>query len=125
MDVSDPSDEFENTEQSEEYVTTSVDEILEVRDQLLTAIDAELENPFISDSMFMTLLDARSVVFSNLTTKAEGLSRLLDIETPQIEPALVLAYDYYDDSRRFQEIVTRNKVKHSAFCPSELRILSK
>lgn len=125
MDVSDPSDEFENAEQSEEYVTTSVDEILDVRDQLLAAIDAELENPFISDSMFMTLLDARSVVFSNLTTKAEGLSRLLDIETPQIEPALVLAYDYYDDSRRFQEIVTRNKVKHAAFCPSELRILSK
>lgn len=106
-------------------VTISVDELLEVRDRLMAAIDNELQNPLISDDLFINLLQARSVVFSTLTSKAEGLSQLLTIETPQVEPAVVLAYDYYDDASRSSEIETRNRVIHGAFCPSELRILSK
>ena len=98
---------------------------MEVRDHLIASIDNELQNPLISDDLFINLLQARSAVFSILTSKAEGLSRLLSIETPQIEPSLVLAYDYYDDASRSDEIETRNRVIHGAFCPSELRILSK
>lgn len=111
--------------QDSNSVTTSVDELLEVRDHLIASIDNELQNPLISDDLFINLLQARSAVFSILTSKAEGLSRLLSIETPQIEPSLVLAYDYYDDASRSDEIETRNRVIHGAFCPSELRILSK
>lgn len=119
-------DSGEDSERSDpDTVTTSVDELLEVRDHLIASIDNELQNPFISDGLFINLLQARSVVFSILTSKAEGLSRLLSIETPQIEPSLVLAYDYYDDASRSDEIETRNRVIHGAFCPSELRILSK
>lgn len=119
-------DSGEDSERSDpDTVTTSVDELLEVRDHLIASIDNELQNPFISDGLFINLLQARSVVFSILTSKAEGLSRLLSIETPQIEPSLVLAYDYYDDVSRSDEIETRNRVIHGAFCPSELRILSK
>lgn len=119
-------DSGEDSERSDpDTVTTSVDELLEVRDHLIASIDNELQNPLISDGLFINLLQARSVVFSILTSKAEGLSRLLSIETPQIEPSLVLAYDYYDDASRSDEIETRNRVIHGAFCPSELRILSK
>lgn len=119
-------DSGEDSERSDpDTVTTSVDELLEVRDHLIASIDNELQNPLISDDLFINLLQARSVVFSILTSKAEGLSRLLSIETPQIEPSLVLAYDYYDDASRSDEIETRNRVIHGAFCPSELRILSK
>lgn len=119
-------DSGEDSERSDpDIVTTSVDELLEVRDHLIASIDNELQNPLISDGLFINLLQARSVVFSILTSKAEGLSRLLSIETPQIEPSLVLAYDYYDDASRSDEIETRNRVIHGAFCPSELRILSK
>ncbi|WP_289184672.1 DNA circularization N-terminal domain-containing protein [uncultured Parasutterella sp.] len=121
-----PDGSGEDSERSDpDTVTTSVDELLEVRDHLIAAIDNELQNPLISDDLFINLLQARSVVFSILTSKAEGLSRLLSIETPQIEPSLVLAYDYYDDASRSDEIETRNRVIHGAFCPSELRILSK
>ena len=111
--------------QDSNSVTTSVDELLEVRDHLIAAIDNELQNPLISDDLFINLLQARSVVFSPLTSKAEGLSQLINIETPQVEPSVVLAYDYYDDALRSGEIETRNRVTHNAFCPSELRILSK
>lgn len=121
-----PDGSGEDSERSDpDTVTTSVDELLEVRDHLIASIDNELQNPLISDDLFINLLQARSVVFSLLTSKAEGLSRLLSIETPQIEPSLVLAYDYYDDASRSDEIETRNRVIHGAFCPSELRILSK
>lgn len=121
-----PDGSGEDSERSDpDTVTTSVDELLEVRDHLIASIDNELQNPLISDGLFINLLQARSVVFSILTSKAEGLSRLLSIETPQIEPSLVLAYDYYDDASRSDEIETRNRVIHGAFCPSELRILSK
>lgn len=119
-------DSGEDSERSDsDTVTTSVDELLKVRDHLIASIDNELQNPLISDDLFINLLQARSVVFSILTSKADGLSRLLSIETPQIEPSLVLAYDYYDDASRSDEIETRNRVIHGAFCPSELRILSK
>lgn len=115
----------ESGQANSDTVTISVDELLEVRNHLMAAIDNELQNPLISDDLFINLLQARSVVFSTLTSKAEGLSQLLTIETPQVEPAVVLAYDYYDDASRSGEIETRNRVIHGAFCPSELRILSK
>lgn len=103
----------------------SIDEMIAVRDGLMAAIDNELTNPLLSDELFIDLLEARCAVFSNLTEKAEGLSRLISISLPENIPALAVAYDYYDDALRESEIVARNKIVHGAFCPTDIRILSK
>ena len=117
--------EINESEPSDGAVSVSIDELLSTRDNLLTVIDRELENPLISDEMFLNLLDARCATFALFTEKAEGLSRLIYVDLPINEPAVVVAYDYYDDSAREAEIVKRNKVIHSGFCPNELLLLSK
>ncbi len=73
----------------------------------------------------MQLVEARSAVFISLTQKAEGLSRLIEAVIPQNESSVVIAYDYYNDANREKEIVIRNKIPHSAFCPNDLKLLSK
>lgn len=130
--IGSPVDTELETEASDDGATTettasqvAVEDLLTTRDRLLTVIDNELRNPLISDEMFINLLSSRCAVFSLLTEKAEGLSRLITIDLPVNAPSLVVASDYYDDATREAEIVTRNKVMHAGFCPDELKILSK
>jgi prophage DNA circulation protein len=99
--------------------------VIEVRDSLVAAIDNELENPLTSDEMFNILLQARSTVYLMLTETAEGKSQLMEVTLPEVQPAVVVAYDYYDDADRNLEITTRNKVANSGFCPVNMRLLTK
>lgn len=120
---SEDSGQVEST-QRESMITISIDELQEVRDSLLDRLDAELLLPITNDEIFIELLQARSTVFTLLTQKAEGLSRLVEVDTRQNEPSLVVASDYYDDATREGEIVIQNKIPHSGFCPTDLKILS-
>ena len=106
-------------------VQIPVEDILATRDGLLDAIDAELKNALIPDELFLNLLDARCTVFSLLTEKAEGLSRLIDVDLMVNAPSVVVASDYYDNAMRESEIVKRNKIIHAGFCPDKLKLLSK
>ena len=117
--------ENETTATNENNVTVSVDELVATRDNLLSVIDNELRNPLTTDEIFVQLVEARSAVFISLTQKAEGLSRLIEAVIPQNESSVVIAYDYYNDANREKEIVIRNKISHSAFCPNDLKLLSK
>lgn len=117
-------DTDEESTQQESMITISIDELQDVRDKLLDRLDAELLLPITNDEIFIELLQARSTVFTLLTQKAEGLSRLVEVDTKQNEPSLVVASDYYDDATRESEIVIRNKIPHSGFCPTDLKILS-
>lgn len=103
--------------------STSYDEMLDVRDELLEAIDEEVLRTT-TDEEFRVLTDAHSAVFTDMTDRAEQQSRLLSVELPEVMPALVLAYDYYDDANRDLEIVARNSVENGGFCPVDLRISS-
>lgn len=117
--------ENETSATTENNVTVSVDELVATRDNLLSVIDNELRNPLTTDEIFVQLVEARSAVFISLTQKAEGLSRLIEAVLPLNESSVVIAYDYYNDANREKEIVIRNKIPHSAFCPNELKLLSK
>lgn len=124
VDVTAGSEDSEESTQQESMITISIDELQDVRDKLLDRLDAELLLPITNDEIFIELLQARSTVFTLLTRKAEGLSRLVEVDTKQNEPSLVVASDYYDDATREGEIVIRNKIPHSGFCPTDLKILS-
>lgn len=95
--------------------TTSYADMLEVRDAVLSAIDAEML--VAGDTVYVALQEARAAVWTDMTTRARDSSRIKSLTPKQIQPALVLAYDQYGDASRDAEIVTRNNIRHPGFVP--------
>ncbi len=100
-------------------VTKSYDDIVQLRQDVLEAIDAELLMTT-SDDAYLALEKARVAVFEVLTERADDSSRLIAVEPGEVLPALVHAYDYHDDATRDQEIAIRNGVAHEGFCSANL-----
>lgn len=109
--------------EDEGFSTTSYEEIVAARDVILEMLDAEIELTS-SDDEFRVLMDARVAVFEEMTERADREQHLLDVELPEVRPAVVVAYDYYDDATRDEEIVARNHVEHGGFCPVNLKVVS-
>lgn len=111
-------DDVVTSETLKETVTKSYDDLIEVRQELLEAIDAELLMTTNDDS-YLALEKARVAVFEVLTEKANRRGRVYIVEPGEVLPALVHAYDYHDDAARDQEIVIRNAVEHEGFCSAD------
>jgi len=102
----------------------SHNDMIAVRDELIAAIDQESLTA--DDSVYEALQVARSAVWSDLTTRAKDSARLTTLKPLETAPALVLAYDYYDDATRDADIVSRNAVRHPGFVPPvPLRVLTR
>lgn len=101
------------------------DDLLGVRNDLISAIDAE-SLVATSDATYDALQVARSRVWEDLTTRSRSSARLTTVRPPAPLPALVLAYDLYEDAARDDEIVMRNRVSHPGFVPPrELLVLTR
>ena len=101
------------------------DDLIAMRDTLLQTIDEEMFKTD-SDEVYQALLDCRASVFKDLTTKAESQARLFEITPTGVFPALVIAYDIYEDAGRDLEIVGRNNIVRPGFVPvAPLKLLSK
>lgn len=100
------------------------DDMIAVRDSLLSAIDNEMLKVS-DDSVYSALSLAYSSVWNDMTVRAENKARLIDYTPEEIMPALVLAYDYYGDAARDTEIVERNGIRRPAFVSAKpLKLLS-
>lgn len=100
------------------------EEMIDVRNEVLHAIDVELERAS-SDELFSALEKARSAVWEDMTARAENNARLIDYRPSEVMPSLVLAYEYYGDASREAEIVDRNRIQHGRFVPaSTIKLLS-
>lgn len=105
--------------------TMAYDDLIAVRDGLLERFDEELEDAITPDDDYRALADLRSLVWEDLTTRAEQHAHLISYTPSEVKPALVIAYDYYGDASRDSEIAERNNVRHAGFCPAvPLKILS-
>ena len=99
-------------------------DLTELRDVALKAIDSELLKTT-DDDVYKAIEDGYSAVFNDLTTRAEKQAQLFDYTPPAILPALVIAYDRYGDANRDLEIVERNKITHEGFVPKRaIKLLS-
>lgn len=106
--------------------TVSYDDQLAVRTDLIAAIDGEALLLSTSDEVFDALQTARSRVWADMTTRSRDSARLTSITPPGAVPALVIAYDLYEDAARDTEIVNRNRVTHPGFVPPRpLRVLTR
>lgn len=104
--------------------TAPYDDLIAVRNEILEAIDEE-SLKVSSDPIYEALCESRSAVYEAITQRAENQARLVSFRPSSVQPALVLAYDYYGDASREAEIVGRNKIRHSGFVPAvELKLLN-
>ena len=95
-----------------------------VRDQLCAALDAE--SLAADDASYTALQTARRAVWADLTTRSNSGARLLDLMPTELQPALLIAYDRYEDADRADEIVLRNRLAHPGFVPVRaLQVLSR
>ena len=100
------------------------DDTVGLRNQLTAALDAESLNA--SDESYIALQEARSKVWQDLTQRSRDGARLTTKTPAETTPAVVLAYDYYEDAGRADDIVARNRLRHPGFVPpAPLRVLTR
>ncbi|MDO9235951.1 MAG: DNA circularization N-terminal domain-containing protein [Aquabacterium sp.] len=103
---------------------TVFDESIGLRNTLTAALDAEALTA--TDAAYAALSDARGKVWRDLTERARDGARLTTLTPPDTTPALVLAYDYYEDAERADDIVARNGIRHPGFVPPlPLKVLTR
>lgn len=95
-----------------------------VRNAVCRALD--LESLIADDASYEALQAARRAVWTDITTRASGGARLVDLTPTEVLPALVLAYDRYEDAARAVELADRNNINHPGFVPMrKLQVLSR
>lgn len=99
------------------------DDAIVIKNELLATIDTEIE--IANDETYLALKTLRSKTYADITARTQGAARLKNITPKEVMPALVLAYDLYEDTGRDGEIIERNKVRHPGFVPADtIKVLS-
>lgn len=99
------------------------DDAIVIKNELLATIDAEIETA--NDETYLALKTLRSKTYADITARTQGAARIKNITPKEVTPALVLAYDLYEDTGRDGEIIERNKVRHPGFVPADtIKVLS-
>lgn len=99
------------------------DDAVALRQDLLAALDEEAATA--SDTAYTALMDLRTQVHVDMTTRLRSAARLQEVRPRAVMPALALAYDLYEDTGREGEIIARNRIRHPGFIPAEsLKVLS-
>jgi prophage DNA circulation protein len=99
------------------------DDAVKIRDDVTAALDNE--SLTVSDPVYVALQDARAAVHADVTGRLSQSARLKMITPRSITPALVTAYDQFEDVGREGEIVDLNKIRRPGFVPAEpIKVLS-
>lgn len=100
------------------------DDVVVARTELVAALDAESMRA--TDDTFEPITDLRVAVYRDMTERSRDSARLRTVTPPEVMPALVIAYDMYEDAAREGEIIARNGVRHPGFVPAvPLQVLSR
>ena len=104
---------------------TSSDEVFAFQDKFLANFDALASEPDLDDALYVELRQLKANVFGFLQTVAQQLPSLTKYTTAKTLPALVIAYNLYEDANRDHEIVDRNNISRPTFVPPRtLEVLS-
>ncbi len=74
--------------------------------------------------VYRSLSDLRIAASKAISEKAVKAKRLETVNFDGVRPALVEAYDRYEDASRADEIVSRNRVNHPGFMLGGVKVLS-
>ena len=111
---------------SSTYQPSSQQDAENVRNQVCDILDAEIliAGDEGQDDLFYSLTDLRNSVAQDLTTRGAALPPLQTFTTNIPMPALVLAYQYYQDITRTDQLVASANPIHPAFMPISFQALS-
>lgn len=93
----------------------SLDQAVEIRDAVVSAIDDESLTA--GDDVYHTLTDLKVAVIRDINSRSADLAKVVDYTPTATTPALVLAYSIYGDASKDAEIIARNKIVHPGFVP--------
>lgn len=101
------------------------DDLQQQRLELTAVVDREVERAALPQASFDGLADMRAGVNRYVLAESATASRLTTYTPGTTLPAVVLAYDLYEDASRSDELVRRNGLSHPGFVPPEpLKVLS-
>lgn len=110
-----------DTDDEQEVTTRSDDEIRQIRNDLLNAIEQEMINSEADESdIYESLEELYIDTYQTLTSEILQDSELVDVKLPTTTPLLVLAYDKYENAKRVDEIARRNNVINPCFANDNL-----
>lgn len=93
-----------------------------IRNTIADAIDSQAETTS-SMPVYLTLTDMRAVLVQ--AVPQEGLPELVSVIIKRPVSSLVLAYELYEDAKRGDEIVVRNRIRHPGFVgPADIQVIS-
>ncbi len=99
------------------------DDAIVLKNEIISTIDGEVGSA--NDETYLVLKTLRSKTHADITSRTQSAARLKEISPKEVTPALVLAYDLYEDAARESEITARNKVRHPGFVPADkIKVLS-
>lgn len=99
------------------------DDAVSLKKELLSTLDNEAA--VADDTTYLTLANLRSKVHQDMSARVRDSARLVNVTPKEVMPAIVLAYDLYEDAGRENEIIARNKLRHPGFTPAtSLKVLN-
>jgi len=99
------------------------DDAVVLKNEVLAAVDTE--SAIANDDTYLALKNLRVKTYSDMNNRIASAARLQVIQPKEVMPALVLAYDLYEDTSRDAEIISRNKIRHPGFVPANsIKVLS-
>ena len=87
---------------------------LAARDSVLAQLDTVADTTG-NDQLCDALIALRAAVVRDVAARGANLARVVSMTPPATLPALVLAYDLYDDATREGELVERKRARHPGF----------
>lgn len=110
-----------DTDDKQEITTRSDNEIRQIRNDLLNAIEQEMINAEADESdIYESLEELYIDTYQTLTSEILQDSELVDVKLPTTTPLLVVAYDKYENAKRADEIARRNNVINPCFANDNL-----
>ncbi len=107
------------TRSARDVLPASYDDAVRLRDSLDGLLEAQITDAGDrgDDAAFEALSELRGRMVADLTTRAANLVRIVPRVLRQAQPALVLAYDLYEDALRDAELAARNGIRHPGYLP--------
>lgn len=104
----------------------SADQALSVQSELVAAFDAILTTTDLDTAIAETVLGLKAATIEHFSAQQAKLPELASYPVMKTLPALIVAYELYEDSNRVDEIVERNRIRHPGFTPGgiDLEVLA-
>lgn len=102
--------------------TISFDDLLKIKDAINTSFDIELSRTQ-NDKLYIALVKLKAAVNQDINERLIKIEKTIVYIPADVLPDLVLSHYLYNNSKRCDDISTRNNILHPGFVPvRELRV---